>query len=326
MQTSEAEAVQSQPKVSVLVMTYNHAEYIRHALDSVLMQEVTFAYEILISEDYSTDGTREIVIDYQQRHPDRIRLLLSEENVHNNSVVARGLAAATGEYIALLDGDDYWTSKHKLQRQVDFLESHPECSLCFHNAIVVDETSGGDPWKWTPEDYPEISSLEDIWMGNFIATCSTLFRRWASGEVPEWYIDMFPITDWPLHILNAERGQIGYINEVMGVYRYHSRGYYSPMSETRKLEQTLSLFQTMNQNFDYKYNNLVNIGISKYFVEWAEEYLARGDVARARSCFRTSLIGRPINQFIPAKRLLVLMLRLFFPRVVKLQRPSLERS
>src|SRR5262245_48465575 len=107
-------------KVTVLVMTYNHAGFIAQALDSVLGQEVNFTYEVVISEDCSADGTREIVIAYQKNYPDRIRLLLSERNLHSNEIVVRGLQAAQGQYIALLDGDDYWTSAHKLQKQVEF--------------------------------------------------------------------------------------------------------------------------------------------------------------------------------------------------------------
>ena len=109
------------PKVSVVVMTYNHRRFIEQALDSVLSQRTTFAWELLISEDCSTDGTREVVIDYQRRHPVRIRLLLSERNLRSNAVVARGINAARGQYVAMLDGDDYWIHDDKLQRQADFL-------------------------------------------------------------------------------------------------------------------------------------------------------------------------------------------------------------
>lgn len=305
----------SAPKVSVLVMTYNHAEFISQALDSVLMQEADFDYEVLISEDCSTDGTRELVVGYQQRYPKQIRLLLSPQNIRNNSVVTRGIQAAQGDYIALLDGDDYWTSPVKLQKQVDFLERHPECTLCFHNATVIDEEDASPPWHWTPAGHPAISTLADLWLGNFIATCATVFRRGVIGEIPDWYIDLFPITDWPLHLLNAAHGKIGYINEVMGVYRYHSRGFYSPLSQARKLETTLHLYHVLNKNFGYRYDRLAKIGIAKYFVEWAEEYLARGEVAAARGCFRTALSGRPINPHVSLRRLLALGLRLYLPQL-----------
>ena len=299
-------------KVSVLVMTYNHARFIRQALDSVLMQQTGFEFEILISEDCSTDGTQDIVREYERRYPETIRLLLSETNLHSNAVVVRGINAARGAYVALLDGDDYWTSPEKLQRQATFLDDHPECSICFHNARVKQDDKE-EGWNWTPPNHPTITTLEDIWMGNFIATCSTMFRRGLIRPIPPWYEGFFPITDWPLHILNAEHGHIGYLDEVMGVYRYHPGGYYSPLSEHSKLRETLKFYQRMNACLGYKHNGLVQTAVSKYFIEWVEEYLDRGDRKSARMCFRWYLQGRPINKFVTARRMLSRAARVYLP-------------
>src|SRR5687767_3231308 len=126
-------------RVSVLLVTYNHERYIAQALDSALAQEALFGFEVLVSEDRSTDRTREILLDYQRRHPDRIRLLLSEQNLCTNEVTTRAIAAAQGEYVASLDGDDWWSATDKLRRQVEFLDAHPECALCFHDVDVVYE-------------------------------------------------------------------------------------------------------------------------------------------------------------------------------------------
>jgi len=315
-------------KVSVLVMTYNHASFIAQALDSVLMQEINFDYEILISEDCSTDGTREIVIDYQKKIPGKIRLLLSEQNIHSNAVVARGIHAAKGKYIALLDGDDYWTSPHKLQKQVDFLDNHSECSMCFHNAQVFYEDGSQEPWNWTPANQKEFSTLEDLWMGNFIATCSTMFRKGLFGDVPDWYDSFFPITDWPLYILNAEHGTIGYINEVMGAYRYHNGGLYSPYSEKRKQEKTLDFYKKINKFLNFKYDDNIKTAISVFFYEWAEEYKKREDLERAIDCFNIYLTtGKPINKFISLKKAIRLGLRLYLfswikPRVIEHERAA----
>ena len=300
----------SPPRVTVLVMTYNHAKFIAQALDSALAQRTDFAYEIIISEDCSTDGTREMVIAYGQRHPGRIQLLLSKQNIHGNAVVSRGINAARGEYVALLDGDDYWISPDKLQKQVDFLDAHPDCSICFHNARVIHEDGSKGPANWNPQHQARFSSFEDIWMGNFIATCTTLFRRQALGEVPQWY-DRMDLTDWPLHVLNARNGRIGYIDEVMGVYRLHSGGAYSPLSEWHKLERTLQFYLSMNSNLDYRCDSLIRTALSRYFFEWAQEYAQRGDRLHARKCFRTSLKGRPINRHISGRQLLKMFSRLY---------------
>jgi glycosyltransferase involved in cell wall biosynthesis len=295
-------------KVSVLVMTYNHEKFISQALESAEMQETNFEYEILISEDCSTDRTREIVLGFRNAHPEKVRLLLSKQNIRSNEIVVRGIQAARGEYIALLDGDDYWTSPHKLQKQVNFLDSHPECAISFHNARIFHEAEDREGRNWTPPNHKEISTLEDIWMGNFIATCSTMFRRGLIGEIPEWYNDFFPITDWPLHILNAEHGKIGYIDEVMGVYRYHPGGLYSPFSETKKQQETLKFYRTMNKNLNYRYNKIVKIAISKYFFEWAEEYRERGDFDKMKDCLKTCLSGDPFNPSIPKRKLIKMWL------------------
>jgi glycosyltransferase involved in cell wall biosynthesis len=307
---AEAAAVE----VSVVVMTYNHIRFIREALDGILAQRTDFSYEIIVSEDCSTDGTREVVVEYQQRRPNRIRLLLSERNIRSNAVVRRGFESARGTYVAFLDGDDYWINPDKLQKQVRFMRAHPECSLCFHNARVVYEDGSRPPHNWTPADQPPFSGFEEIWMGNFIPMCSTLFRREALADVPSWYEALFPITDWPLHILAASRGRIGYLDEVMGVYRQHSGGLYSVHSEDQKLQKTLTFYRTMNANLQYRHDRLVRTAISKYFLEWAEEYKRRGDWERARKCFRTGLQGRPLNRHISPARLMKLAMRLFLTR------------
>jgi glycosyltransferase involved in cell wall biosynthesis len=309
-------------KVSVLVMTYNHAAYIRQALDSVLAQSTDFPVELLISEDCSTDGTREIVTDYHRQYPERIRLLLSDRNLRTNQVVARGIHAARGELVALLDGDDHWTSSDKLAKQVRFLDAHPECAICFHNARVVHEgRDQEEDWLWTPADHPAISTLADLWMGNFIATSSTVFRRGLIGTVPAWYDGFFPITDWPLHLLNAEHGHIGYLPEVMSVYRYHSSGCYSPWSEKEKQAETLRLLHRMNECMEFRHHPLARTAVSKHFIEWAETYILRGDFREARRCYRTYLTGRPLNRHVSWWRMVTTGLRLFMPpRVV----PSLR--
>ena len=285
-------------RVTALVITYNHRPFIAAALDSALAQQTDFAYEILVSEDRSSDGTREIVLDYAARYPDRIRLILSETNLHSNAVVARGFRAARGEFVALLDGDDLWASPHKLQKQAEFLDAHPECALCFHNAQVVPEGGDGDTRArlWTPPGQKTISSLADLWRGNVIATASAMFRRSALPEIPSWYDDFFPITDWPLYILAAEHGSIGYIDEVMCLYRHHPGGLYSSRSEAEKLNTIERFYRVMDANTGGKYHRAICSARSTYFLEWAEEYLKRRNFGRARSCLWRSLAGGGIGR------------------------------
>jgi glycosyltransferase involved in cell wall biosynthesis len=304
-------------ELTVLVMTYNHARFIGQALDSALAQRTDFTYEILVSEDCSTDGTREAVEAIAASHPGKVRLLLSDTNLRSNVVVSRGIAAARGTYLAFLDGDDYWTDAGKLQKQVDFLRAHPQCPMCFHNARVEYEDGSRPSYLWTPPNQPPFSSFEDIWMGNFIPMCSVVFRRAAIGEVPAWYERLFPITDWPLHILAARSGAIGYLNEVMGVYRQHGGAMYSAYSEEQKQLKTLEFYRTMNANLDYRYDRLIRAATSKYFFEWAAEYERRGELAAAKRCFRTSLRARPVSRHLALLQLLKVGTRLYItgPRI-----------
>lgn len=122
----------SNPLVSVVTITYNHAPYIAKCIEGVLMQQVNFPMEFIIAEDCSTDGTRAICEEYAQKYPDLIRLLPSEGNMGAVRNEQRAFEAARGKYIATCEGDDYWTDPLKLQRQVDFLESHSDYSVCFH--------------------------------------------------------------------------------------------------------------------------------------------------------------------------------------------------
>lgn len=289
-------------KVSVLVMTYNHEHFIAQAIQSALMQETSFDFEIVVVEDCSTDNTRHIVQELKHDNPSRIRLVLSERNIRSNEIVARGIQAARGTYIALLDGDDYWTCPSKLQQQVDVLDAHPEYAICFHNAAVVYENHERPTFNWTAPGQNLVTTLEDLWMGNYIATCSAMFRRGFRTEIPDWYYAFFPITDWPLHLMSAEHGKITYIDQVMGVYRYHEGGLYSGLSEARKQDTTFQLYLRLNAAFDYRYDRYAKAGLFNYFLEWAEEYAARGEWGRVQECLKRCVKGYPKHRINGWKR------------------------
>jgi len=176
-------------KVSVLMTTYNHERFIAQAIESALMQQTDFDYEIVIGEDSSTDRTREIVIGYQKRYSDKIRLSLSERNLGNfgKPNFVRTLQACRGQYIAMLEGDDYWTDPLKLQKQVDFLDNHPECAICFHNVEVLAEDSQENHLFFRRELKP-IYTFDDLVRGSFFPTGSTVFRAGLIGEFPEWFL------------------------------------------------------------------------------------------------------------------------------------------
>jgi len=280
------------PAVSVLVVTYNHARFVRQALDSVVAQRLPQPFEVLVSEDCSTDGTREIVQGYAKRHPHLVRLLLSERNLHSNEVVARGVRAARGRYVAVLDGDDYWTSEDKLGAQVAFLDVRPDVTICFHNVQVVDEHSQTTGRLWNAPGQPEVSGLHELLRGNFIATSSVVYRRAAVSEIPAWYGGFFPVTDWPLHVLYAREGRIGYLDRTLGAYRLHGGGLFSTLGEREKLEANADFYRRLRAASPGPLAAEVARGQRDYFFGWAEEFRRRGDRRMLLRCLRWAWEGR----------------------------------
>jgi len=272
------------PKVSVCITTYNHEKYIAQALDGALMQLTDFEYDILVGEDDSSDETRIIVKVYAKKYPDKIRLFLnSRENViyingrpTGSCNFVNNLMHARGKYIALCDGDDYWTDPHKLQKQVDFLETNPDCPICFHPVFWLEQDTGqmhvshyGAPGVkpyYTLDDLLEHS--------NFIPTASVIFRNHLIPTIPDWFVRV-PFGDLPLHILNLHysgHDKIGFINEPMAVYRRHSGGVYGGSRRSLKFERLLQTYLIFGANLGLLERVSSRRGISKWYTALSETY------------------------------------------------------
>ena len=161
----------------------------------------------------------------------------SPSGTYSNEVVARGFRAARGRYVALLDGDDYWTSDDKLQAQVAFLDARPDLTICFHNAQVVDERSQRSGRLWNAPVSRRCRACTSSCAGTSSPRARS-YRRAAVAEVPTWYDSFFPVTDWPLHVLYARAGRIGYLDRTLGAYRLHAGGRFSTLGEREKLRRT----------------------------------------------------------------------------------------
>ncbi len=163
-------------KLSVFVVTYNQEKYIRQCLDSILMQEVDFDYEVVIGEDHGTDDTRAICEEYAEKYP-KVRLLPLTENLGIVKNWKRVLSECTGEFVAMCEGDDYWMDPRKLQKQVSFLESHKEFSICCHNVKDLNIYTGhfiDDRFTYQTQ---ERTTIYDLSKGNYIRTVSVVFRN-----------------------------------------------------------------------------------------------------------------------------------------------------
>ncbi len=239
-------------QVSVVMVTYNHEQFIEQAIESVASQRVKFGYELIISEDYSTDRTREVIEDSKAKHPDLIRTLYSPENLNTNEVMTRAIAAAKGKYLAFLDGDDYWTDPEKLQRQVNRMERKPQLAMTYHNASHVGQ-DGEDLGKLhiRPETF-EVYDLRSMLTCNPIPGASPMIRREALAKLPPWFDD-FGVGDWPLYVIAALSGEIEYIDRVMCVYRIHPDGYWQRMRPKEKTANTLRLMEHFAEVLPRKY-------------------------------------------------------------------------
>jgi glycosyltransferase involved in cell wall biosynthesis len=246
------------------MITYNHERYIAEAMDGVLRQEVSFPYELIVSEDFSTDGTRDILLDYERRHPEKIRLIFSDRNLNSNRVFTRAVAEARGEYIAMLDGDDWWTSPQKLAKQVGMLEEDPAAAMCFHNVNVVYEDGATrnhafhlqDPKHRLSAPTPAAhTGLDELVQGNYIQTCSVLFRAGALTDIPDWYFEA-PLGDWPLYVLLAEHGHVIYLDEVMASYRVHAGGIWSSRlslyRDVDDIKKILGTFEAIDRHLAFQ--------------------------------------------------------------------------
>lgn len=249
------------PIVTVCITTFNHRKFIEQTLHGILGQETAFPIEVVIGDDCSTDGSLELLKRFHRENPQTLRLLLAKRNLCEivgmpRCTLLKTLWAARGRYIALCEGDDYWTDPLKLQKQVDILEQNPSCALSFCNLQVLYDDLAHEPHDAYQEAACQPSesrigvfahprkrtTLADLMKGNYIHTPGVLFRNWVSDEgIPEYMAEV-RIGDWPLHLSTATRGDLHYSLEVMGVYRVHQGGMWSRRSESEKLLLSLGQY------------------------------------------------------------------------------------
>jgi glycosyltransferase involved in cell wall biosynthesis len=231
----------AEPVVSVVLRTYEHAGFVAQAIESVLIQDAPFDFELVIGEDCSSDGTREIVAAYAERYPETIRAVLPERNIGHGAIFERALGACRGGLIAYLDGDDYWTSPSKLRRQVEYLEANPECASCFHDVSLIYEDAGVPSGALSPRLSEDSFSLDEILLDCFIPAPSVMFRRGVVERLPAWTFDVVWI-DWLIHICSAMGGPIGYIPEALAAYRVHRGGMFSALDRITQVEEDLPFY------------------------------------------------------------------------------------
>lgn len=208
----------SKPKVSVITITYNHEKYIEQTLKSIVSQESNFDFEVIVADDRSTDKTADIIRELAANNPS-IKPILRNKNIGAHENFKDAITQAKGEYIALCEGDDYWTDNSKLQQQVDFLDKHKDYGLCFHPVRVFFEK--GEKKDTVFPDRSNNFTVEKLLRENFIQTNSVMYR--AAKDYSGLAVDVMPY-DWYLHLFHTQFGKIGFIDQVMSAYRRHEDG------------------------------------------------------------------------------------------------------
>ena len=259
--------------VSICCITYNHEKFIADAIEGFLMQKTNFGIEIIIHDDASTDKTAEINRQYQKRYPDLIKAVCQTVNQYSLGVdifESNIFPLIRGKYIAICEGDDYWIDPNKLQKQVDYLENNPGCTMTFHAAKVVNsENKFIELMK--PYRENRLCTAGDICLGGggFIPTASIVYRKELMNNPPRWYYKQ-SFKDFQLMLIVSKQGYAYYIDEIMSIYRTGVPGswtdklFNSPDSEIRLIAQARShidVLRNFNEYSNHKYDDEVSKAI-----------------------------------------------------------------
>ena len=268
------------PLVSICCITYNHENYIKQAIEGFLMQKTNFGYEIVIGEDYSIDGTRKIVFNFIKKYPNLIKVIISNKNIGMQKNLIRTIQSCSGKYIALCEGDDYWTDLYKLQKQVDFLEANPEYSISFHATEYLNMDTGIKTiHKYKCKNNFRSFTIKDAILkgGEFMTTNSIVFRAEFIKNLPEWYYEA-PTGDFALSLIISSHGKIAYFDDIMSVYRKCVKGSWTHRNrgfQKHKLliEKTSKMLNNFNKWTNKKYLIFLIYKIFKNRISFAIIYL-----------------------------------------------------
>lgn len=255
------------PVVYIHCITYNHERYIRQCLDGFVMQQTNFKFVAIVHDDASTDHTADIIREYAAQYPEIIHPILETENQYSkrDGSLTRIMEEHTlkGKYVAMCEGDDYWTDPLKLQKQYDLMESHPEYSFCFHAHVNL--YADGSKTEMRPTPTKPFYTIEDAILsgGGFMATSSTLYRSCYVREEghPSFWVHC-PIGDLPRMLFHASKGNLGYIDEVMSVYRAGSAGSWNSRNSTWKVRRRHSqaiirMYDAFDEYTHHQYHHVI---------------------------------------------------------------------
>lgn len=262
--------------VSVCCITYNHEHFIEKTIQGFLEQHTNFDYEILIHDDASTDNTSNIIKKYEKQYPTKIKVIYQKENIFSkdrNPLFEVLIPLVKGKYIALCEGDDYWIEPYKLQKQVDYLESNLDCSLCFTNGYNFIQKNGKFSEYISPSTVliKERYETEDLLFENFIPTASIVFRKKLLKGISK-FIKSAPIGDMIINIYLSQFGYLGFINEFTIIRNIHSGGLTFIRNKEKLYKEFEITYDKLNEMLSFKYELLFDI-FKKFREEIYKGYL-----------------------------------------------------
>ncbi len=306
----------SQPKVSVLMITYNHAPFIAEAIDSVLMQETDFEYELVIGEDCSPDNTRDLIEAYVEQYPDVVKLLPKTQNLGAHRNFIQVYKAAKGVYFAHLEGDDYWTDPKKLQKFADHLDANPDHSTVFADVELINTQGDLVRDHYFPHEIKPVSTIEDLLIADYIPNMAVMYRRDLFGEFPDFIRDaQVPMVDWPLHLMNADTGKLAFLDQVVARYRLHDGGIWSGVDLRKKVQAHLTLYRFLNKQFNFRFDKLIKKQLAFNYYWLATEQMKYGERGAALRNHLRALLTSPFNMPIAYGLWARLLARWSFPQL-----------
>jgi glycosyltransferase involved in cell wall biosynthesis len=265
------------PLVSVHLLTYNHATFISQSVQSVINQITTFKYEIIIGDDCSTDGTSQIVDEFEKQYPELIKVVRGKKNGGPQPNSIRILNNSRGKYVATLEGDDYWLDPYKLQKQADFMEKNPKFAICFTNTRVEYFDQKQEPYLLNENIEKDVFTIDDliaeteVW---FMGTATLFYRKDTIFPIRPW----FPKTksgDIPMIMLSARFGPIKFLPYATAVYRKHAAGASNTdgKDDAVFLENRIMMYHNLDRDTGFKYHDRFkrNLGGWYYLLLYAKQ-------------------------------------------------------
>jgi len=255
-------------KLSILLASYNQQRHLRESLDSIFLQDLPFAFEIIVVDDHSTYDSLTIIESRLKKEPCAYQILPSTENLGISKNYQRAFTACSGEYIAVLEADDYWTDPQRLKKHIAFLDAHPQCVMSFNRITFYFEQQQSfytHEWK-NAQDY-EYYSTAQLAKTNPIGNLSAcVLRNAAVKKLPRELFDL-KIADWMLGMAMGLQGPLARLKDPMSVYRISGSGEWAGMSQHEKNSKTITLIDTYNKFFDYKFDKEFSAHKNKLLAE-----------------------------------------------------------